>query len=233
MKTLRPALVRLACLALAAGASAPPLPAQVPQLLTYQGRVTQASAPFNGAGLFKFALVNSNATATFWSNDGSSLAGSQPNSAVTNAVNQGLFTVLLGDTSLSNMSPIAATVFTNSDVRLRLWFSDGTSAFAQQSPDQRLTAVGYALMASALPAGAVTSGLLAPNAVSSQAIATGAVTSAQLAVNAVTTAAISNGAVTSAKLASPARTLRKASYDMQLASCVKRIVTCVLCTAYD
>lgn len=45
---------------------------QVPQIISYQGTISAAGSNFNGLGQFKFALVNSNGTASFWSNDGSS-----------------------------------------------------------------------------------------------------------------------------------------------------------------
>ena len=115
----------------------------------------------------------------------------------------GLFTVVLGDT---NMQPVSTTVFTNSDVRLRIWFNDGTNGFALLSPDQRLTSSGYAMMAANVPNGAVTGNNLAAGAVSTLNLATGAVTSAQLAVNAVTTPALANGSVTAVKLAPQAVT---------------------------
>ncbi len=181
----------------------PAAQAQVPQAITYQGSLSVGAVPFSGAGLFKFALVNSNGTASFWSNDGSSVAGGQPNQAITNFVTRGLFTVVLGD---PNMLPVSATVFTNSDVRLRIWFNDGTNGFALLSPDQRLTSSGFAMMAASVPNGAVTSNSLAAGAVSAPNIAAGAVTSTQLAVNAVTTTALANGSVTAAKLAPQAVT---------------------------
>src|ERR1035441_3506005 len=46
--------------------------AQVPPLLSYQGRLTAAGTNFNGQTQFKFALVNGSGTVTFWSNDNSS-----------------------------------------------------------------------------------------------------------------------------------------------------------------
>src|SRR5580658_7457378 len=109
--------------------------AQVPQFISYQGSLSAAGSSFNGLGQFKFALVNSNGTATFWSNDGTSSSGSQPSQAVTNLVSQGLFSILLGDDSVTNMTPIPWSVFTNSDVRLRIWFGDGTNQFVLLSPD--------------------------------------------------------------------------------------------------
>src|SRR5689334_11290304 len=73
---------------------------QVPQLIHFQGRLMTSNANFGGAGQFKFALVSSNGTASFWSNDGSSAGGAEPAKAVTIAVNDGLFSALLGDSSL-------------------------------------------------------------------------------------------------------------------------------------
>src|SRR5688572_19701328 len=93
----------------------------VPQLIHYQGRVAVGGVNFNGTGGFKFALVNAAGTTTFWSNDGTSAAGSQPTGAVNLPVNRGLYSVLLGDPGLSMVAiPIAA--FANADVRLRVWF---------------------------------------------------------------------------------------------------------------
>jgi len=69
------------------------------------------------------------ARATYWSNDGTSNAGSQPTGAVTLAVSKGFYAVLLGDTSVTNMTAIPATVFTHTDVRLRVWFYDGVTSF--------------------------------------------------------------------------------------------------------
>jgi len=131
-----------------------PASAQVPQIINYQGRVAVGATNFNGSGAFKFALVNAAGTTTFWSNDGTSAAGSQPTAAVTLTVTKGLYSVLLGDTALANMTAIPASVFTNADVRLRVWFNDGTNDSQLLTPDQRLAAVGYAMVAGTLQSGA-------------------------------------------------------------------------------
>ncbi len=122
--------------------------AQVPQIINYQGRIVDGSTNFNGSGQFKFALVNTNGSVSYWSNDGTSAAGSQPTSGIALNVANGLYSVLLGDSTIANMSAIPATVFGNTDVRLRVWFNDGTNGFQLLSPDQRIAAVGYALVAS-------------------------------------------------------------------------------------
>ncbi len=122
-------------------------PAQVPQIINYQSRVAVGGANFDGSGQFKFALVNANGSTTYWSNDGTSTAGSQPTAAVTLAVSKGLYSVQLGDIALTNMTAIPASVFTNADVRLRVWFNDGVNGSQLLSPDHRIAAVGYAMMA--------------------------------------------------------------------------------------
>src|SRR5580704_17879004 len=96
-------------------ASTTALHAQVPQLLNYQGRVAVGGVNFNGSGSFKFALVNTNGTVTYWSNDGT--PSGQPAAAVTLTVTNGLYSVLLGDTALTNMTAIPASVWANADVR--------------------------------------------------------------------------------------------------------------------
>lgn len=131
----------LACLASSAQA-------QVPQLINFQGRVAVGSVNFDGNGLFKFALVSGDGSTTYWSNDDSSINGSEPASAVTLPVSKGLYSVMLGNTGLANMQTVPASVFTNSDVRLRVWFDDGVNGSQLLAPDQRIAAVGYALIAS-------------------------------------------------------------------------------------
>ena len=167
--------------------------AQVPQVINYQGRVAVSGTNFSGSGQFKFALVSGTSAATsYWSNDSTSSAGSQPTNSVLIPVTKGLYSVLLGDST--NMNVIPASVFSNGDVRLRVWFSDGSHGWQQLTPDQRIAAVGYAMMAGALPTGAVTSSM----------IASGAVGNSQLGSNAVQSGNIASGAVGSTQLASGA-----------------------------
>lgn len=118
--------------------------AQPPELLNYQGRVTVDGTNFHGTGHFKFALVDETGDITYWSNDGLS----EPEDAVSLLVERGLYAVLLGDTSLANMTQaISPSLFANPEMYLRVWFSDDGSSFEQLAPDQRLVPVGYAMMA--------------------------------------------------------------------------------------
>src|SRR5206468_3984700 len=105
---------------------------------------------FNGSGQFKFALVDAAGTTSFWSNDRTSTGGNAPTNAVALTVSNGLFSVLLGDTTLTNMSTLPVGVFSNSDVRLRVWFNDGAHREQLLSPDQRIAASGYAEIAAGL-----------------------------------------------------------------------------------
>jgi hypothetical protein len=188
------------------------LHAQVPSLLSFQGRVMGTNTNFGGVGQFKFALVNSNGSRTLWSHDGTSVSGSEPTGSVPVPVTGGLFSVLLGDTNVTGMTtPLPAAVFTNQDVALRVWFSDGASPAQMLSPDQRITAVGYALMSENIRDGAVTSAKIASNAVNGTHIGAnsigashlvnGAVGSNQLAANAVLAGNIATGAVSAVQLA--------------------------------
>jgi hypothetical protein len=136
---------------------------QVPQMLGYQGRIQVGTNQFDGTGQFKFALVNATGSQTYWSNDGTSAAGNQPTAAVSLAVVKGLYGVQLGDAALANMSVLPSGVFANADVRLRVWFNDGVTGFQQFSPDQRIVAVGYAIMAGSVADGAITAAKVAPN----------------------------------------------------------------------
>src|SRR5262249_4482259 len=125
---------------------------QVPTMISYQGRVLTNNVNFSGSGQFKFALVNGAGNVSFWSNDGTSVGGSQPTPAVSLSVANGLVMTLLGDTSLANMTAIPSTVFANSDVRLRVWFNGGLG-FQQLAPDSPIVSVGYAMMAATVPDG--------------------------------------------------------------------------------
>jgi len=120
-----------------------------PTVVSYQGRVQVSGAPFTGTGYFKFAVVNQAGDTTYWSNDGTSSGGSEPTNAVPLPVSNGLFTVLLGDTSLDGMTQqLSATVFSGYDRYLRVWFrSGGSGAFTRLTPDTPIAAVPYALQA--------------------------------------------------------------------------------------
>ena len=116
--------------------------AEPPNTLHYQGLIQVGTAAFEGTGHFKFAFVNADGTTTYWSNDGSSSAGSEPAAAVSMTVGSGRYNVQLGG---SAMQAIPADLFKDfGDAHLRVWFNDGVNGFEQLSPDQPLSAVAYA-----------------------------------------------------------------------------------------
>ncbi len=148
----------------------------VPGVMNYQGRVVLDGTNFEGTAQFKFALVDGASGGSYWSNG---------TSAVSLSVAKGLFSTVLGDTNRPGMStPIPTAAFDHSDVRLRVWFSPTGTVFQQLSPDQRVTASGYSIMAATVQNGAITSGKLSVGAVQSSHIAAGAIQPYHLAAGA-------------------------------------------------
>lgn len=182
-------------------ALANPVAAQIPQMMSYQGRVAVGGVNFTGTGLFKFALVNGayggfpGETAIYWSNDGSLAtvnAAGVPTASVSLSCDKGLYSVLLGNPS-SGMVPLTASAFGGSDVRLRVWFSDGVNGFQLLTPDQRIASVAFAMFAThatSIPDGSV----------NSLKLADGAVTAGKLANNSVTAGTLVDGSITTSKL---------------------------------
>jgi hypothetical protein len=141
----------LTALAAHPGAGPASVALSAPTTLAYQGQVQVNRRPFTGAGQFKFAIVDAGGFSV-WTNDGTHLGRAlQPDSAVSLSVAAGLFNVLLGDTTLPNMTqPITSGVFLAPSRALRVWFNDGLNGFQQLAPDVALAAVPYALNAQTL-----------------------------------------------------------------------------------
>ena len=116
-------------------------------LIEYSGRVSSGGSPFTGTGSFKFGFVDSAGTTTYWSNDGTSVAGSEPTATVSVTVDDGFYSVFLGDSTVTNMAVIDSTVFDNDALYLRVWFDDGTNGSQLLSPDQRVVSAAFAIRA--------------------------------------------------------------------------------------
>lgn len=175
---------------------------QAPGVVSHFGFVQVGGVPFTGAGQFKAALVDGTGATTFWSHDGTSVAGSEPLSSFnTNLVN-GRYSFGLGDTSIANVTQsIPASVFANTGVYLRLWFSNGVHGFQQLIPDQSMVSVPYALHAAKVANDAIESAQIADGNVKSDDIQDGGVATVDLAPDAVTTDKILDGTITSADIA--------------------------------
>lgn len=157
----------LALLVISSGIAA----AQVPQIINYQGRISAGGTPFTGVGQFKFALVSTDGSATYWSNDGTSNAGSEPTASVSLPSAAGLYVAPLGDTTIAGMLALPPAAFSNNGVSLRVWFNDGTNGSQQLTPDQQVLSVAYAMMAAGVPSAAITTSMIAPGAVTSDKLA--------------------------------------------------------------
>ena len=116
----------------------------IPQDIPYTGSIAVDGVPFNGSGNFKFAIVSRDGTITYWSNDGSSVGGSEPAAAVTLTVSNGFFDVNLGNTAFTNMLAIPVGTFDSDQTSLRVWFNDGTNGFQKFEPDKPLSSSPYA-----------------------------------------------------------------------------------------
>lgn len=185
-----------------------PLPlkaADPPGIINHQGRIAVSGVNHDGAGYFKFALVNATGDTTFWSNDASSVAGATPATAIETPVTGGHYSVPLGDTGYhANMTnAIPKEIFAdNDDVRLAIWFSANNTTFQKLSPNRRLASSAYALSSGS-------AGTIASGAVGSAQIATGAVNGTHLAADSVAGEQIADGAVTTVTLADEAVTGEK------------------------
>lgn len=125
-----------------------PLHAQVPPYINYQGRVAVGATNFTGTGLFKFAIVGGDGT-TYWSNGPGE---------VSVPVAKGFYSVLLGDTDTPEMASLDTMDDSgaNTDLRLRVWFNDGTNGSQLLTPDQRIGSVPFAFTAMSLDDGTST-----------------------------------------------------------------------------
>ena len=106
----------------------------------YEGRVKVSGELYDGLGYFKFAIVNNNGQISYWSNDGTSTTGNEPASYIISDVTDGIFNVIIGDTSILGMSALEPSMFNVADkVYLRAWFCDDGAAYEQLNPDRQIT----------------------------------------------------------------------------------------------
>ena len=113
----------------------------VAAIIPHQGRITLNKLPYDGIGLFRFALVDQFGEVRWNHENGDGI----PQSSISLNVHQGFYNCRLGDISTPGMSPLPDNLFTYDDpLSLRIWFSDGSSDLEQLGPDQPLLVAPYA-----------------------------------------------------------------------------------------
>ena len=156
--------------------------AAVPLLLNYQGNVKDgAGVPVNGLAYFKFAIVNQAGDTAYWVNNGTTLDGSEPPASVAIAVTDGVFSVKLGDISLTNMAALTQSVFDNDNIYLRVWISTDNLNFEKFVSDIQIVSTGFAFkaaVADTVKDSAVTSVTIQDNSITNADISTSAAISA-------------------------------------------------------
>lgn len=203
MKARLVSLLLVCCGLLAATATA-----AVPDLLSYQGRVSDAAgvligkdSPVNRTVTFKLYTAASGGTLLY--------AESQ-----TVTISAGEFSVLLGNGSgvsglpgrANPANPIVSLVSVLSgDIYLGVTVDDGTTAADPEiAPRQRIVSAAYAYraqVAETVVNGALNTAMVADSAITTAKIAGASITNAKIAADAVTTANILSGSITSAKIA--------------------------------
>lgn len=153
------------------------------------GKVTLINLVAGGSGYTSppyvtIAAPSSKAVVTtLWSNDLTSVNGSEPQTAVTLQVVDKTYSALLGYTGLPHMAALPRTVLANLDARVRVWTRKG-KIFTRVIPDQPLRTVpyaeeaGYAELAGAVSPGAITASMLSPGAITADKLAPGALNNA-------------------------------------------------------
>lgn len=115
--------------------------AQAPSILNYQGRVTVADAPFNGPGYFTFVILDTQGV-ILWASGEFPFEGTtkMPAAVVKVPVNNGSYSVRLGDTGAGMPALDAAVLRSSASPRLRVWFNDGAHGWQRAGEDASLAA---------------------------------------------------------------------------------------------
>lgn len=107
-----------------------------------EGRVVSLSITNPGNGYTSpptVTIAEPTVSATYWSNDGTSVNGSEPATSVTAAVSKGLFSVVLGFKMDEITTEAQHAIQIGSGFPfLRIWFSNGNNGFQRLVPDQVL-----------------------------------------------------------------------------------------------
>ena len=161
---------------------APMLAGDSTTTISYQGRLADSNGnPVTTSGVgMQFRLYNTDT--------GGSSLWEEPHTAV--PVEDGLFHVLLGSTA-----PIPVSLLANNST---LWLGITVGADSEMRPLEQIASVPYAMIASTVPDGAVTTEKIADEAVTQAKL--GSDVSLEPPDGSITTEKLADGAVTSAKL---------------------------------
>ena len=187
----------------------------VPDAISYQGRALTAAGTLMGAG----TPVNRTVIFRIWDHASNSLTANliySEQQVVTIA--EGEFSVLIGTGAATANTPLGysetakgpptvkiSDVFGGASRYLGVTIDDGSAAVDNEiSPRQQIVSGAFALrskVAESVDGLAITTAMLANNAVTTTQVNDAAITTSKLAANAVTTAQITNASITSAKIA--------------------------------
>ena len=177
----------------------------VPSLINYQGFVSDSSGPLGMS-----SPENRIVTFRFWSHATNTDAASRLyTESQTVTFNGGDFSVLIGQGSPTGESAVYLTVdevFEATDVFLGITVDDGnpSSADAEISPRQQIVSTAYAFrakVAERVDSLAISTNMIANNAVTANQLRDSAVTLSKMSLNSVDGNAIVNSSVTSLDLA--------------------------------
>ena len=112
--------------------------------LAHNGHISVNGTPYSGSGSFKFSIVDQNES-ILWNHDES--LTSEPTGAISLNVNNGFYSVFLGDSNISGMSALPASALRNTDkAYLKIWFDEGDGTFEQIGSSMALGASPFALI---------------------------------------------------------------------------------------
>ena len=109
----------------------------VPNVITYQGQLYTNNSPLTATQEFSFAMITN--STVVW----------QSGSTVTTLVENGMFSVNLGDPTIMNAIP-SGVFSTENDVYLRVSVGNLGSTLTVLSPDKKITSAGYSFDAGTL-----------------------------------------------------------------------------------
>jgi hypothetical protein len=168
-----------------------------------------AGSKYTSAPTVTIGAPTGHVTTTLWSNDGTSVAGSEPLAAVPLQVVDSTYSAFLGYTGLLNMAALPSDVLSYMNARVRVWYKTAAEKnFVEVVPDSPLQTVpyaeqaSYATMAGAVPDGSITAAQIAPGTISTLQIPDGSITAAQIASGTITATQIASGTITGAQIAS-------------------------------